>query len=270
VIARLKKQYPRPPSGIGLSLSGPVDPQRGCVYLPGKFKNLAGHPTVAYLKKRYRVHVTADNDGRLSCLAEWKLGAGRGAKNLVLLTLGTGIGSGVVLKGVLLNDRSFLLGTQCGHMIIREGGPRCLTLARGTGESICSTTALINAVRDHLARGIPSQLDEVPPDQINFERIVRAVENGDALARELFEEWTRHFSQVLLNAFYAYLPDRIVLSGGPVAAAPLFLKPMEKFLNQNAFRYPPRRRVVIVKALLGDNAGWAGAALQAQLRFAHE
>ncbi|HYD84407.1 MAG TPA: ROK family protein, partial [Opitutus sp.] len=141
------------PAGIGAAITGPVDPERGCVYLPGKIAGLDRHATVPFLSKRWRAPAIADNDGRLACYAEWRAGAGRGVDNLVVFTLGTGIGSGVVLDGRLLTDRRHMRGTQCGHLVIEVGGPRCLTGARGTGESLASVTALVNSVRDALARG---------------------------------------------------------------------------------------------------------------------
>jgi glucokinase len=267
LVERLVEQGGSRPSGIGAAITGPVDPARGCIYLPGKIKGLDRHATVPYLSSRWGIPAIADNDGRLACLGEWKLGAGRGIENLVLFTLGTGIGSGVVLDGRLLTDRHFQRGTQCGHGIIDVNGPLCLTGARGTGESLASVTAFVGSVRDHLARGIPSVMSEFPREELSFPQIAEAVRQGDRLAVTVFERWLRLFSAVALNAFYAYAPDRIILGGGPAKAADLFVPRIKALLEEQAFRVPPDRPIDVTVAALGEEAGWMGGALLAREHF---
>ena len=245
--------------GIGVSITGPVDPDIGCVYLPGKIRGLDQHKTVPYLRKRWKVPVTADNDGRLACYAEWKAGAGRGVDNLLVLTLGTGIGSGVVLDGRLLTDRHFQRGTQCGHTVIDINGPRCLTGAYGTGESLASVTALVHEIRSHAARGVTMNL---PEEDIDFQNIVTALRGNDPIVTEIFDRWLDRFAAVLLNAFYAYTPDLILLAGGPTKASSLFLKKLTKRLESTAFRFPVGYRIPLRVAALGEDAGWIGAALR--------
>lgn len=250
--------------GIGASITGPVDPASGCVYLPGKVEGLGGHPTVPFLSGAFAAPCIADNDGALACFAEWKAGAGRGVDNLVVLTLGTGIGSGVIIDGKPLKGGGFLRGLQAGHFVIDVDGPLCLTGAHGTGESIATITALINSARDHLLRGIPSSLD---PATLDFPAFVEALKAGDRLANEVFDCWFRGFSAVALNAYLAYVPDRILLAGGPVAAADLFLSRLKETLERNAFRYPPDKPIDIRCAELGERAGWIGAAIFARETF---
>lgn len=265
LVGRLARASGGELSGIGASITGPVDPDIGCVYLPGKIRGLDWHRTVPYLRKRWRVPVTADNDGRLAAYAEWRAGAGRGVDNLVVLTLGTGIGSGVVLDGRLLVDRHFQRGTQCGHMVVDLRGPRCLTGARGTGESVASVTALVQEARGALARGLPLDLPvDKPAHEIDFPDIVAAVRRKDPLLVEIFERWLDHFSAVLLNAFYAYTPDLILLAGGPTRAASFFVGKLEARLNASAFRVPIGYKIPVRVAKLGEDAGWIGAALRVQ------
>jgi glucokinase len=267
LVARLIPQHRSALQGIGAAITGPVNPEVGCVYLPGKIRGLDRHRTVPYLRRRWRVPVCADNDGRLACYAEWRAGAGRGVDNLLVFTLGTGIGSGVVLDGRLLTDRHFLRGTQCGHMVIDVDGPRCLTGARGTGESLASITALIQEARAHVARGLPTTLAGGAAHEIGFPEIVAAVRRNDRIVTEVFERWIDCFSATILNSFYAYTPDLILLAGGPTRAASIFLKKLEARLNATAFRVPVGYRIKIRIAKLGEDASWFGAALLARDRF---
>jgi len=253
-------------SGIGAAITGPVNPKVGCVFLPGKIRGLDRHKTVPYLRRRWKVPVTADNDGRLACLAEWKAGAGCGQSNLVVLTLGTGIGSGVVLDGRLLADRHFQRGTQCGHLVIDGNGPDCLTGNSGTGESLASITALVQEVRSHIARGLPTCMNGKAG--IFFLEVVAAVQKRDLVVTRIFERWLNRFATVLLNTYYAYTPDLILLAGGPTKSAAFFLKPLEERLNAMAFRVPPGFKIPILVGKLGEDAGWIGAALRIQEHIA--
>lgn len=270
LVARLARQHRSALKGIGASITGPVNPEVGCVYLPGKIRGLDRHRTVPYLRRRWHVPVCADNDGRLACYAEWRAGAGRGVDNLLVFTLGTGIGSGVVLDGRLLTDRYFLRGTQCGHMVIDFEGPRCLTGAQGTGESLASITALVQDVRAHVARGLPTTLAGKAAQEIGFPEIVTAVRRKDRIVTEVFERWLDRFGATILNGFYAYTPELILLAGGPTRAAGIFLKKLEARLNATAFRVPVGYRIPIRIAKLGEDASWFGAALFARERFGGE
>lgn len=267
VVERLRRQTRGQLAGIGTSITGPVDPEIGCVYLPGKIRGLDRHKTIPYLRRRWGVPAIGDNDGRLACYAEWRVGAGRGAENLVVFTLGTGIGSGVVLDGRLLTDRHFQRGTQCGHMVIDQHGPSCLTGPAGTGESLASVTALVQSARDHVARGLTTRLSGRAPEEIDFPAIADAVRRRDPVMRELFDRWLDRFGTVLLNAFYAYTPDLFLLAGGPMKAASLLLEPLETRLNAQAFRVPVTYHIPVRSARLGSDAGWIGGALMAREKF---
>lgn len=265
LVSRLLGAAGGAPAAIGAAITGPVDPEVGCVYLPGKIRGLDRHRTVPYLRKRWRVPVLADNDGRLAAYAEWRAGAARGVDNVVVLTLGTGIGSGVILDGRLLTDRHRQRGTQCGHFVIDLGGPRCLTGVCGTGESLASVTALVHDVRGALARGLPACFPaRIPAHEITFREVVGAVRRQDPVVTEIFERWLDRFTAVLLNAFYAYTPELVVLAGGPMKAAPHFLRQIEARLNAAAFRVPVGYPIPIRVARLGEDAGWIGAALRVQ------
>ncbi len=269
LVGRLVRDARGTLAGIGAAITGPVDPAIGCVHLPGKIRGLDRHRTIPYLRRRWRVPAVGDNDGRAACFAEWQAGAGRGCDNLVVLTLGTGIGSGVVLDGRLLTDRHLQRGTQCGHFIIDVNGPRCLTGTRGTGESLASVTALVQQVRDACARGLPTTLATLALEEVRFPQVADAVRAGDPIVTEIFERWLDRFGVVLLNSYYAYTPDLILLAGGPTKAADILLPPLRRRLAQ-AFRVPPGYPLPLRLARLGEEAGWRGAALLSRAASAAE
>src|SRR6185295_9644176 len=145
-------------------------------------------PIVPRLKKALGVPVMADNDARLAMIAEKEFGQARGKKWAMTLTIGTGVGSGVMLDGKILRDPHLQFGTQASHIVIQASGGRlCLTGARGTAEMLCSATALANQVRDGLARGIPSALADLyaaDPARVDFGAVMKAAAKKDRLCRD--------------------------------------------------------------------------------------
>ena len=144
-VARLSEKLGGKPQAIGLGFPGAVDPEVGVVYLPGKLQGLEGYPIVKRLVKATGVPVIADNDGRISIYAERHYGLAQDPDWAVSITLGTGVGSGVLLDGKILRDPHLQFGTQMSHIVMQANGGRlCITNARGTADMMCSATALAN------------------------------------------------------------------------------------------------------------------------------
>jgi len=251
-------------AGIALGLSGGVDPDFGVVLLPGKFKSLEGYPIVPLLKERYQVPVFADNDGRLAAYAEKYFGKVNNRDWAVVLTIGTGIGSGVILNGQILSDPHLLFGTQIGHLVLNTSDDRtCLTGNKGTGEILCSSTALALQVRSAIQRGIPSELTDLyyqDPFRIDFHQVIQACRNGDDLCLQELQVWIHNLSMVLINAVHCYAPKVIILSGGATHAADLFLNQLRERVNRQVFRCPKDRQIEIVISEMQEYAGVMGAA----------
>ncbi len=261
---RIAKRLGGKPQAIGLGFPGAVDPEVGVVYMPGKIKGLEGYPIVKRLAKATGVPVVADNDGRISIYAERHYGLARDVDWAVTITLGTGVGSGVLLDGKILRDPHLQFGTQMSHIVMQAlGGRLCLTNARGTAEMMCSATALTQQVRDGLARGIPSLLSDryfKDPNAIDFKAIIRGVKRQDRLCLDELEHWTRNLGWLLVSAVHVYAPQRIILSGGATHAAEHFLAPLQKQVNEHLFRHPAGSGVPVVLSKLRDYAGVLGLA----------
>lgn len=271
VLALLEEAFQRigqPPQAIGLALTGVVDPNQGVVLLPGKVKDIEGYPIVSQMKERFKVPVVAENDGRAALIAEWKLGAAKNRNWAVVLTIGTGVGSGVLLDGKILRDPHLQLGTQLGHLVINSSADQlCLTGTRGTAELHCSATALSIAVRSALQRGLPSSLSELyakDPRLVDFKVIMeQGVAVGDPVCLDELSRWTRQLGWLLVNAVHAYAPEVIVLAGGAMLGARHFLPALKEHVNHYAFRYPRSQEIPVVVSELCENSGVLGACLLA-------
>jgi glucokinase len=260
------RQISHRPLGIGVGLSGPTNPELGVVLLPGKIKGLEGYPVVPRFAELFKLPVRAENDGTLAIYAERYAGQARDVDWAVTVTIGTGIGSGVMLNGKILNDPRFMFGGQLGHLVINTANDQlCLVGARGTAEMSCSATALALAVRSGLQRGIPSTLTEkyfADAHAIDFRTIIEdGVAQGDPLCLDELRRWTRNVGWLLVNAVHAYSPQKIILSGGATLAAKYFLPDLQQQVNQHIFRYPPGVGVPVVVSEIAEHAGVLGAAM---------
>ena len=141
-----------------------------------------------------------------------------GRSGSVCLTIGTGVGSGVMLDGQILRDPFLQFGTQLGQSMLQaDGGRLCITGARGTAETLCSATALAMQVRDGLQRGISSLLTDAylaDPRAVDFAAVIEGVRGKDALCLDELNRWTEHLGWLLVSAAHAYAPELIILSGG--------------------------------------------------------
>jgi glucokinase len=263
-IRRITRELGSKPKGIGMGFPGAVHPEKGVVFLPGKIKGLEGYPIVRKLKQATGVPVVADNDGRLSIYAESYYGLARNHKWATTITIGTGVGSGVLLDGHILRDPHLQFGTQMSHIVLDgSGGRLCITGARGTAEMNCSATSLAMNVRDGLQRGIPSVLSDQyfeDPASVDFEAVIKAVARKDRLACDELEHWRTNLGWLLVSAVHVYAPEIIILSGGATNGAKYFLKPLSKQVNSHLFRYPVGEPVPIVLSKLRNHQGVLGAA----------
>jgi glucokinase len=264
IAAKCEDELGSKPVALAFGISGAVDPEKGIVMLPGKFANLEGYPLVTKLRGKLRIPVIAENDGRVSIIAERHYGAARKRKWVVCLTIGTGIGSGVMLDGQILRDPFLQFGTQLGHIIMQaDGGRLCITGARGTAETLCSATALVMQVRDGLQRGILSVLTDQylsDPRAVDFAAVIGGVRQKDALCMDELKRWTEHLGWLIVSAAHAFAPELVILSGGATQAADCFLPAVAEHVNRYLYRYPKGEPLPVIVSRMGEYAGAMGAA----------
>lgn len=249
---------------IGVGVPGLVLTPQGvvqtCANLPG-WKNF---PLQARLRRRLGLPVRVDNDVKAMTLAEWRYGAGQGVRNLACITLGTGVGGGFVLNGVLYHSR---LGpsAEIGHVAVGETGPVCSCGGIACLERYVGNKDILRSLRRRLERGEKSRIPQMVAgrlDRITPEIIDRACEIGDRVARETWEEAGEKIGLVLANMVNLLCPDRIVIGGGIAKAGRWLFDPIRKTLRARTLRVLPI--VPVVPAKLGLSAGMIGAALLGQ------
>ncbi len=248
--------------GIGIAAPGVVEATFGVRNLPGKVPGIEGYPMRDQLESRFGVPVRCVNDGAAATLAEWRFGAARGYQDVVGLTLGTGLGAGVILGGRPLRSRNLAAAVSFGHATIEVGGRSCLCGNIGCAETLVSANAVVGRMRDYVARKVPSTITEAyerDPGRITFRSLVEGVEAGDRAAIEILARFSRDLGATIVTAIHAYDPEVVVLAGGPMAQADHFLPTVQTYVDRYAFRYPKDRTIPILCAERSDHAGVLGA-----------
>ena len=247
--------------GIGLCAPGPLDPEAGVIINPPNLPCWRNYPLAAAIEGALGVPVKLDNDGNAAALAEARWGAGRGYKNVFYATIGTGIGTGIVLDGRIYHGRTGA-AAEGGHVSIDYRGPVCGCGKRGCIEALAAGPAIARRARSKLAEGRPSAIRELAGDKleaVSSEMVSRAFAQGDPVAREILLETVELLAFWLGNMVDLLEPD-IVVFGGGVAT---MLSPLMDGLRQ---RLPGCcinsrcQEIPLVMARYGSDAGIAGGA----------
>ncbi|MFN3652886.1 MAG: ROK family protein [Armatimonadota bacterium] len=245
--------------GVGIGLPGIMDSETGICFWSPNFPHWKDVPIGPAVSERLGVPVYILNDAKCAALGELCYGAGRGVRNMVMITLGTGIGGAFVVDGRLLLGPNGSIG-EVGHHTIDPAGRRCGCGNFGCWEAMCARDAIIERAERKLQGGRPSRLRELGGrGGITPELVSRAASEGDAVALEVLEEIGCYIGIGATNLINMLNPERFVIGGGISAAgAPLF-DPIVRTIDSRAVPLQ-RRTAEIVPALLGDNAGVMGAA----------
>ena len=255
----------RPIAGVGLAAAGFVDAAGERVmfapHLPWR-----GDPTRSRLEARWGVPVALDNDANCAARAELALGAARGHGDVLLVTMGTGIGGAVVLGGTLLRGRNGMSG-EFGHMQVVPGGQACECGGAGCWEQYSSGNALVRYAQARIDtapfdEGVTA-LEELcggDPLQLTGPMITQAAEAGDPLARQAFAVIGEWLGVGLANLVAAFDPELLVIGGGVSAAGDLLLAPARAALSRSLVG--SRHRVVphVVRSSFGPESGVVGGA----------
>ncbi len=247
---------------ISLAVAGAIDLEKGLVTLSPNLPGWHDIPLREMVKERYGVDTFLLNDASAAALGEHRFGAGRGVNNLILLTVGTGIGGGIIINGGLYNGSSGSAG-EIGHMTIDVNGPGCKCGNTGCLEALASGTAMAREAGSRIAQGEKSSLVEMVAGkigEITVEKIGTAAGEGDVLALDVIAEAGTYLGVGMANLVNIFNPELIVVGGGVANLGELLLEPARRVVKARALRLPAQA-VRIVPAQLGDEGGLLGAAV---------
>jgi glucokinase len=246
-------------SGIGICAPGPLDPTTGIILNPPNVPCWRNFPLADAVRGIHRVPVKVDNDANAAALAETRWGAGRGYQNVFCATIGTGIGTGIILDGKIYHGRTGSAG-EGGHVSIDYRGPICGCGKPGCIEVLASGTAIARRAQAAIEAGCKSSMTELAgKGAITGEIVGKGSDMGDALAREILSETTEMLALWLSNMVDLFDPEIIVIGGGAAALLRPFFDKLRTRLPQLAVN-PRASEVPIVQARYGADAGIAGGA----------
>ncbi len=218
---------------------------------------------VKMLQEHYDRPVFLLNDGDAAVLGEVRFGVARGLSNVVLVTLGTGLGGGIVMDGELVRGTNGT-GGEIGHIIVAPGGRQCACGRRGCVETYVSATGVCRTAAELMATHLlPSRLRAIPFVEVTALKMYDLARDGDELARLAFEVTGRHLGRLLANLAAIYDPEALVLYGGLVHAGPYLLDPTFQAFHENVLEHYKSSVRILVTRLNDGQASILGAGTHA-------
>ena len=245
-------------AGVGMGSPGYIDPERGVNHFSGNL-DLTEDPMAQNLSDCLGgIPVRLGNDANVAAYAEYLAGASKGSRRSVMVTLGTGIGVGVILDG---SDRG--MAAEGGHMVIRHGGKHCTCGHDGCFEAYASATALIAQTREAMELHSDSLLWQLcggDPDKVNGKTPFDGRDAGDTTAMAVVEQYMEYLAQGISNLINLLEPDTVVLGGGISAQGEKLLAPLRGLVRRMVYHPLFADRCKLAVAQLGNDAGIIGAA----------
>lgn len=249
-------------AAIGVATPGTMDIPAGIILDPPNLKPWRNVPVRSHIAQVFKLPTAFQNDANAAAFGEFWAGVGRDAHSMVLFTLGTGVGGGIVI-GDLVLEGEHSHGAELGHMKIEMTNPRQCGCGRwGCLEAYASATSVVKRAAEALApKGVRSTLRPFLKQEgaLTARAIFDAARDGDRVAARIVDDTAYYLAVGSMNMMHTIDPDMVVFAGGMIAAGDWFLKRIRKFVKELAFPVPAKN-TEICYAQLGTDAGFIGAA----------
>ena len=249
---------------VGLGSPGTVNRTTGIIEFANNlpFRNT---PMMQMLSDRLDgKRVVMENDANAAAYGEYMAGALKGAKNAVAITLGTGVGGGVIIDGIIYSGSNFA-GAELGHTVIVVGGRPCTCGRHGCWETYASATGLIKTTKEYMADAPKDsalwEIVEGDIDRVNGRTAFDAMRKGDPIGKKIVDEYIAYLSEGIVNMVNIFQPDILCIGGGISNERETLLAPVRDFVEKQQYAMNSAKKTVICRAELGNDAGIIGAAL---------
>ena len=247
---------------VGIGTPGSVNKDTGAIEFSNnlKFHNV---PAKAMLEERLKKPVFLENDANAAALGEAVAGCGNGVKNFVAVTLGTGVGSGIIIDGKIYRGSNFC-GGEMGHMVINVDGIPCNCGRKGCWEKYASATALVSQAVEAMQGNKESLLWQTCDGDLNKvegKTIFEALDMGDATAKAVVDRYLYYVAVGLANVINALQPEAVCIGGGISGQGEKILQPIREMVKAERYSVYADKQAAILPAALGNDAGIIGAAL---------
>ena len=245
---------------IGFGFPGQIDYKEGVVRLLPNMPGWVEIPVAKIMQDKFGIQTKLDNDVRVATLGELKYGAGKGCQNLVCITVGTGIGSGLVFNGKLIRGANNAAG-EIGHIKLTMGdGPICGCGDYGCFEAYASGPAIVAEAKEYIKGGKSSKFKELATEELSPYIVAQAALQGDVVAKRIFSKMGEIIGLGLTSVINLLNPEKVIIGGGVADAGDILFNPIRETISKRAMPIQGSN-VKIVPAELGNTAGVIGASL---------
>lgn len=253
---------------VGMGTPGTVN-QDGIIEFANNlaFNNVPARTMLAKRINKPEEKVFIENDANCAALGEAYAGCGNGAKDFVAVTLGTGVGSGVIIGGKIVNGVNYA-GGECGHMVIVVDGEQCSCGRKGCWEAYASATALIRQTKKAMEEYPDSLMHKLAKEEgkVSGRTAFDAMRLGDIAGIKVVDDYIKYVACGLINIVNALQPEIICIGGGICNEGETLMKPLRRFVRSERYSIHSKIQTKIVKAELGNDAGVIGAALLGKVK----
>lgn len=253
---------------VGMGTPGTVN-QDGVIEFANNlaFNNVPARTMLAKRINKPEEKVFIENDANCAALGEAYAGCGNGAKDFVAVTLGTGVGSGVIIGGKIVNGVNYA-GGECGHMVVVVDGEQCSCGRRGCWEAYASATALIRQTKKAMEEYPDSLMHKLAKEEgkVSGRTAFDAMRLGDIAGIKVVDDYIKYVACGLINIVNALQPEIICIGGGICNEGETLMKPLRRFVQSERYSIHSKIQTKIVKAELGNDAGVIGAALLGKVK----
>lgn len=249
---------------IGIGVPGAVNPETRVVETsPNLF--FQNWEIAAMMEERLHKYVKVENDANAAALGEFLAGSAKGSKNAVAITLGTGVGGGIIIDGKIYSGSNYA-GAELGHMVIVKDGCQCGCGRKGCWEAYASATALINMTKEAIKNEKPEfsyMLNAVNGDldQVSGKTAFDAMKDGDTTGTEVVNKFISYLATGIINVINIFQPDVLCIGGGVSKQGETLLAPLRAIVERERFTKHNEKQTIICAATLGNDAGIIGAAM---------
>lgn len=246
--------------GIGIGVPGTADSKRGVVTVAANigWRNV---PIVNEIQKYINVPVAINNDANCAALGEQRYGGGSEYGSIIFITLGTGVGSGIIYEGKLIEGNGSA-GAESGHMVIQIDGEPCNCGRSGCWESYASATALIKQTKRAMENNPDSLMHEIFREngKVSGRTAFMAMKRGDEAGRKVCEQYIKYIAIGLINLGNIIHPEAFIIGGGISHEGEILTAPIQKYIDNYCYGSGLNPSIAVKKAILGNDAGIIGAA----------
>lgn len=245
---------------LGIGIPGTVNYKDGIVEYANNL-NFVNVPFVKLLKQYFSIPIFCENDARAAAFGEYIAGAGRNSQSMILMTLGTGVGGGIIINGKVWHGLNSAAG-EIGHMVIHYNGKACTCGRKGCLEAYASATAFSKMALSEVPHHPESSLYDAinRTNRCNGKMIIDAVRQNDPTACRIFDEYCGYLADGITNLINIFQPEVFIIGGGLSASGDLLLKPLKERIYPNLYSRYSSTNTDIRMAELGNDAGIIGAA----------